>query len=34
MCNLSDTEGGAKKNAVGLGGLEIHTLGWVNFVCI
>ena len=33
MCNVSSTEGGGKK-AVGLGGKEVHTFGWINFVCI
>jgi len=23
-----------KKKAVGLGGQEVHTFGWINFVCI
>ena len=23
-----------KKKAVGLGGQEVHTSGWINFVCI
>jgi len=35
MCNLSDTDGGAKEKCSRPGGLlEVHTAGWVNFVCI
>jgi len=31
-CVTQKVEG--KKNAVDLGVLEVHTAGWVNFVCI
>ena len=34
MCNVSGTEGGGGKKAVGLGGQKVHTSGWINFVCI
>jgi hypothetical protein len=35
MCNLSGTEGGAKEKCRRPGGgREVHTAGWVNFVCI
>jgi hypothetical protein len=33
FCNFSDTEGRGK-NSVGLGGVEVHNSGWVNFVCV
>jgi hypothetical protein len=31
MCNVSVVQ---KKTAVGLAGQEVHTSGWINFVCI
>jgi hypothetical protein len=34
MCNLSNTEGGVKEKCIRPGDLEVHTAGWVNFVCI
>jgi len=34
MCKFSGTEFGMKKNAIVLGGVMVHTAGWVNFVCI
>ena len=32
MCLAQKVVG--KKKAVGLGGQEVHTFGWINFVCI